>query len=89
MCLQKRIGTVREIMVNRNDVTGIINPTDACRLDENISSFGAVTTAVLNMHKRSYNSSYLCIYKEGAVSYNDYSQTAMIYILQSNINRSN
>ena len=89
MCLQKRIGIVREIMVNRNGAAGVINPTDACRPDGKISSFSAVTIAVLNMHEKSYSSSYSYIYKDGGVSYNDCSQTAMISILQSNTDRSN
>ena len=89
MCLQKRIGIVREIMVNLSGATGVINLADACRPDGKISSFSAVTTAVLNMHEKSYSSSYSCIYKDGGVSYNDYSLIAMISILQSNTNRSN
>lgn len=89
MCLQKRIKIVQKIMVSRSGATDVINPADACRPDGKISSFGAVTTAVLNMHEKLYSSSYSCINNDGGVSYNDCSQTAMISILQSNTNRSN
>ena len=84
--MQKRIGIVRKIQINLSDSSEVINPVNTYKPDDNLplSSFGAVTNAVFNMHEKSYNLLYSHINNDGGVSYGDYSQMTMISILHSN-----
>ena len=84
MGMQKRIGIVRKIMVNENDVTDAIDLADTSELEGRTSSFSAVTNAVFKMHERSYSLPYSFLNKDGGVSYGDYSHMTMISILRSN-----
>ena len=86
MCLQKRIGIVRKIMVDQSDTTDAINLVDTSKSGGRTSSFSAVTNAVFKMHERSYSSSYSCIGENGGASYDNYSYMTMISILHSNSN---
>lgn len=89
MCVQKRIEIIRKIRMDLDNETVSTIKSDTFKFDEKTSSFVAVTTTVLNMCDKTYDSSYSCINKAGGVCYDNHSQITMISILQSNTNHSN